>query len=68
MNNIIPLRLQSSIQSPFQYLEPSIAHPPNAKKTGNRFAPKSKNLASVIRGFKIGVTKYAQINGIDLAG
>jgi len=28
---------------------------------GNRFAPRSKNLASVIRGFKIGVTKNARL-------
>ena len=26
----------------------------------NRFGPQSKNLASVVRGFKIGVTKYAR--------
>ena len=28
--------------------------------TKNRFGPQSKNLASVVRGFKIGVTKYAR--------
>lgn len=28
----------------------------------NRFGPQSKNLASIIRGFKIGVTKYARQN------
>ena len=33
----------------------------------NRFGPQSKNLASVIRGFKIGVTKYARQRGIAFA-
>ena len=28
----------------------------------NKFGPQSKNLASIIRGFKIGVTKYARQN------
>lgn len=31
----------------------------------NEFGPQSKNLASIIRGFKIGVKKYAAINGIE---
>jgi putative transposase len=31
----------------------------------NQFGPQSKNLASIIRGFKIGVTKYARSNAID---
>ena len=30
----------------------------------NRFGPQSKNLASIIRGFKIGVSKYAKENSI----
>lgn len=33
-----------------------------ALQTPNRFGPQSKNLASIIRGFKIGVTKYARAN------
>ena len=32
--------------------------------TGNHFGPQSRNLASVIRGFKIGVTKYAREHGL----
>ena len=32
------------------------------KTIGNRFGPQSQNLASIIRGFKIGVTKYARQN------
>jgi putative transposase len=31
----------------------------------NKFGPQSQNLASIIRGFKIGVTKYANDNNID---
>jgi len=30
----------------------------------NKFGPQSKNLSSIIRGFKIGVTKYAKNNNI----
>ena len=33
----------------------------NVHKTHNQFGPQSKNLASIIRGFKIGVTKNARI-------
>jgi len=33
----------------------------------NEFGPQSKNLASIMRGFKVGVKKYATINGIDFA-
>ena len=36
-------------------------------KTKNRFGPQSKNLASVIRGFKIAVTKNARIICADFA-
>ncbi len=31
----------------------------------NKFGPQSKNLASIVRGFKIGVTKYARNNNIN---
>ena len=31
----------------------------------NKFGPQSQNLASIIRGFKIGITKYAKMNKID---
>jgi putative transposase len=30
----------------------------------NKFGPQSKNLSSIIRGYKIGVTKYAKNNNI----
>lgn len=29
---------------------------------GNRFGPQSRNLASIVRGYKIGITKYARQN------
>ena len=32
--------------------------------SGNKFGPQSKNLASIVRGFKIGVTKYAKQNDV----
>ena len=32
-----------------------------------QFGPQSKNLASIIRGFKIGVKKYATLNAIPFA-
>lgn len=31
----------------------------------NKFGPQSKNLASVIRGYKIGVTKFARANNLE---
>ena len=33
----------------------------------NRFGPQSKNLASIVRGYKIGVTKFARANNIPFA-
>lgn len=33
----------------------------------NVFGPQSQNLASIIRGFKVGVTKYARVNDIEFA-
>ncbi len=32
------------------------------QQSGNKFGPQSRNLASVIRGFKIGITKYCRQN------
>ena len=33
--------------------------------TQNKFGVQSQNLASIVRGFKIGVTKYARQNNLD---
>jgi len=33
----------------------------------NKFGPQSKNLASIVRGYKIGVTKYARQNNLPFA-
>ena len=33
----------------------------------NQFGPQSKNLASIVRGFKVGVSKYATINNIPFS-
>jgi putative transposase len=35
------------------------------RKGHNKFGPQSENLASIIRGFKSGVKKWATVNGID---
>jgi len=35
------------------------------KHKQNKFGPQSRNLASIIRGFKIGVTKYSNQNNIN---
>lgn len=34
---------------------------------GNRFGPQSQNLASVVRGYKVGVTKFARSHDLDFA-
>ncbi len=33
----------------------------------NKFGPQSKNLASIIRGYKVGVTRYARENGLEFS-
>jgi REP element-mobilizing transposase RayT len=33
----------------------------------NKFGPQSQNLASIVRGYKIGVTKFARQNNIPFA-
>jgi REP element-mobilizing transposase RayT len=38
--------------------------PQPPKTTKNQFGPQSQNLASIIRGYKIGVTKFARQNNI----
>jgi REP element-mobilizing transposase RayT len=37
----------------------------NKPQPKNKFGPQSQNLASIIRGYKTGVTKYARNNNID---
>ncbi len=41
-----------------------IINNPLPSSSDNRFGPQSKNLASIVRGYKIGVTKYAKKNNI----
>ncbi|MFA4967912.1 MAG: hypothetical protein WC624_06850, partial [Candidatus Margulisiibacteriota bacterium] len=41
--------------------------PPPKPLQNNQFGPQSKNLASIIRGFKIGVKKYATMHNIYFA-
>ncbi len=40
---------------------------PNPQLNENKFGPQSKNLASIVRGFKIGVTKFAKSKHIKFA-
>jgi putative transposase len=42
------------------------AEQPNHQQK-NKFGPQSQNLASIIRGYKTGVTKYARNNKIDFS-
>jgi len=35
------------------------------QNTANKFGPQSMNLASIVRGYKIGVKKWATINNVD---
>lgn len=48
-------------------LSPSEPSGKSTDKPKNQFGPQSKNLASIIRGFKIGVTKNARIINPDFA-
>jgi REP element-mobilizing transposase RayT len=41
--------------------------PTNSQNRGNIFGPQSQNLASIIRGYKIGVTKFARNNNIPFS-
>lgn len=41
--------------------------PTNLQNRGNIFGPQSQNLASIIRGYKIGVTKFARNSNIPFA-
>ncbi|MCI0729104.1 MAG: hypothetical protein L0332_20625, partial [Chloroflexi bacterium] len=42
----------------------SLQSPPPPSGPQNKFGPQSKNLASIVRGYKIGVTKYSQEHDI----
>lgn len=60
-NNMVGMQNFASLHSTPPSTEPSIPPVSHAK---NRFGPQSQNLASIVRGFKTGVTKYATINHI----
>jgi REP element-mobilizing transposase RayT len=46
---------------------PRHRRPVSDNQPKNRFGPQSQNLASIVRGFKIGVTKYARQHQIEFA-
>ena len=50
-----------------QKVSGAVASPPSLPVPRNQFGPQSKNLASVVRGFKIGVTKRARLIHADFA-
>lgn len=43
----------------------SLPPPTTQPQTQNQFGPQSKNVASIIRGFKIGISKFARIHGLE---
>ena len=45
----------------------NIASLQNHASVPNKFGPQSQNLASIVRGYKIGVTKFARQNNIPFA-
>ena len=45
----------------------TVKNPIQPNKSINQFGPQSKNLASIIRGFKTGVTKNARVIHPDFA-
>jgi REP element-mobilizing transposase RayT len=49
----------------FASLPPPPQQHTNKQYPKNKFGPQSQNLASIIRGYKTGVTKYARNNNID---
>lgn len=46
---------------------PPPSPPPSSPPPKNKFGPQSQNLASIIRGYKTGVTKYVRNNNIEFA-
>jgi len=48
----------------FASLQPQHPAQPAVPQPKNKFGPQSKNIASIIRGFKIGVTKFAKSQNI----
>ncbi len=66
----LPLPSQASVPTPaaaaVETQDLASLQPP-ASLLPNRFGPQSQNLASIVRGYKIGVTKYARQNEIPFA-
>ncbi|GAB6283200.1 MAG: transposase [Ignavibacterium sp.] len=74
---VMPNHVHGIIVIKYQYLNNSVETQNSVVETqnfaslrniyisGNQFGPQSKNLGSIIRGFKIGVTKWYRNLGID---
>ncbi|MCK8140965.1 transposase [Flavobacterium sp. I-SCBP12n] len=58
----IESRIESGIESGIESRRRDAMHRVSTDKT-NKFGPQSKNLASIIRGFKSAVTTYSRTNG-----
>lgn len=48
-------------------LQWAVQHPNAPRRSSNRFGPQSRNLASIVRGFKTGVTKFARHHNPEFA-
>ncbi len=64
--NFASLQPQQTTTPPPQTTAPSTPSIPPPTR-GNIFGPQSQNLASIIRGYKIGVTKFARNNNIPFS-
>jgi REP element-mobilizing transposase RayT len=64
IHGIIVINTHDSVPAVEQNVETQNFASLRNNELGNKFGPQSKNLASIVRGFKIGVTKYARENDI----
>jgi REP element-mobilizing transposase RayT len=55
-----------NLASPFQTQNLASLHA-SLPSSPNKFGPQSRNLASIVRGYKIGVTKFAHQNNLSFA-
>ena len=62
---IVETQNLASLQSDHNEFNQKDSNHNKTNQPKNKFGPQSKNLASIIRGYKTGVTKYATINNIN---
>ena len=62
----VAINVDVTVETQYFASLPSPSLIPSISSTnGNKFGPQSQNLASIVRGFKIGVTKFAGINTME---